>query len=48
MEKTATLIGRVLMAHIFLLSGITKITGYAGTQGYIWKPWGSRACCYRW
>jgi putative oxidoreductase len=35
MEKTATLIGRILMAHIFLLAGISKITGYAATQGWM-------------
>ena len=35
MDKYQTLIGRVLLAHIFLLAGISKITGYAGTQGYM-------------
>lgn len=35
MEKSVTLIARVLMAHIFLLAGINKIGGYAGTQGYM-------------
>jgi len=29
------LAGRILLATIFLLSGFTKITGYAGTQGYM-------------
>ena len=27
--------GRILIATIFILSGFTKITGYAGTQGYM-------------
>ena len=27
--------GRVLIAAIFILSGFSKITGYAGTQGYM-------------
>lgn len=27
--------GRVLLALIFILSGAQKITGYAGTQGYM-------------
>lgn len=27
--------GRVLLALIFILSGFQKITGYAGTQGYM-------------
>lgn len=27
--------GRVLISAIFLLSGITKMTGYAATQGYM-------------
>ncbi len=35
MEKSATLIGRILLGHIFLLAGIGKIGGYAGTQGYM-------------
>jgi putative oxidoreductase len=34
-EKTADLIGRVLLAAIFLESGINKIAGYAGTQAYM-------------
>jgi putative oxidoreductase len=29
------LTGRVLMSAIFILAGINKITGYAGTQGYM-------------
>ena len=35
MDKTLNLVGRVLMAQIFLLAGLNKITGYAGTQGYM-------------
>lgn len=35
MEKFANLVGRILLAHIFLLAGINKITGYSGTQGYM-------------
>jgi len=35
MEKYANLVGRILLAHIFLLAGINKITGYSGTQGYM-------------
>lgn len=31
----ATLIGRILLAHMFILSGIQKIGGYAGTQAYM-------------
>jgi putative oxidoreductase len=34
-EKIADLIGRILLAAIFLESGIGKIGGYAGTQGYM-------------
>jgi putative oxidoreductase len=30
-----SLVGRILIALIFILSGVTKITGYAGTQGYM-------------
>lgn len=35
MEKTLNLIGRILLAHIFILSGVNKITGYSGTQQYM-------------
>ncbi|MBI5462147.1 MAG: DoxX family protein [Gammaproteobacteria bacterium] len=35
MDKTLNLVGRILMAQIFLLAGLNKITGYAGTQGYM-------------
>ena len=35
MDKVTTLIARILMAHIFLIAGVNKIFGYAGTQGYM-------------
>ena len=35
MEKYTNLAGRILLAHIYLLAGINKITGYSGTQGYM-------------
>lgn len=38
MNKTypaAELAGRILLALMFLLAGISKITGYEGTQGYM-------------
>lgn len=35
MEKAATLIGRILLGHIFLLAGISKISGYAATAGWM-------------
>ncbi len=34
-QNGVNLIARVLLAHIFLLAGINKISGYAGTQGYM-------------
>jgi len=34
-ENSADLAGRVLLAAMFLLSGIGKISGYAGTQDYM-------------
>ena len=34
-EKSVDLIGRVLLAAMFLLAGIQKIGGYEGTQGYM-------------
>ena len=35
LEKTADLVGRVLIAVIFVKSGFEKIGGYAGTQAYM-------------
>ncbi len=35
MEKITLLIGRLLMAQIFLLAGLSKISAYEGTQGYM-------------
>jgi putative oxidoreductase len=35
MERTLNLAGRLLLAHIFLISGWGKISGYAGTQAYM-------------
>ena len=35
MQKFSNLAGRVLIAQIFLMAGINKIGGYAGTQGYM-------------
>ena len=35
MDKYANLAGRILLAHIFLLAGLNKITGYSGTQTYM-------------
>ena len=34
-EKSGELLGRILLALIFLLTGISKISGYAGTQAYM-------------
>lgn len=34
-DDTAKLIGRILLALIFVLSGWSKISGYAGTQQYM-------------
>ena len=35
MQKFSNLAGRILIAQIFLMAGISKIGGYAGTQGYM-------------
>lgn len=35
MDKFLNLAGRILLAHIFIISGYGKITGYAGTQAYM-------------
>ena len=35
MNKYSSVIARILLAHIFILAGMNKIMGYAGTQGYM-------------
>lgn len=35
MEKASLLIARIFLGHIFLLAGLSKITSYAATQGYM-------------
>jgi putative oxidoreductase len=35
MNKITNLAARILLSHIFIIAGINKITGYAGTQGYM-------------
>ena len=35
MHKFTNLVGRILIAQIFLIAGINKIGGYAATQGYM-------------
>ncbi len=35
MQKFTLLVGRILLCAIFVMSGIKKITGFAGTQQYM-------------
>jgi len=35
MNKYSSVIARILLAHIFIMAGMNKIMGYAGTQGYM-------------
>ena len=35
MNKYSSVVARILLAHIFILAGMNKIMGYAGTQGYM-------------
>lgn len=35
LQKLAMPVGRIMIAFIFVMAGIGKITGYAGTQGYM-------------
>ena len=35
MNKVIDLVGRLFLAAIFLMAGLNKISGYAGTQGYM-------------
>lgn len=34
-QNTAALLGRALLSYIFIVSGWGKVTGFAGTAGYI-------------
>jgi putative oxidoreductase len=34
-RNLADFLGRILIVAIFLISGLGKVTGYAGTQGYM-------------
>jgi putative oxidoreductase len=34
-QNYSSLVGRILISIIFLMAGISKISGYAGTQGYM-------------
>lgn len=34
MDQALNLAARLLMSHIFIISGWSKLTGYGGTQGY--------------
>jgi putative oxidoreductase len=34
-KQYGPLVGRILLAHIFVLSGYGKLTGFSGTVGYI-------------
>ncbi len=47
MKDLALLVGRVLLALMFVIAGWGKIGGYAGTQG-IWKPWACPVSSCRW
>jgi putative oxidoreductase len=35
LQNSAALVGRILLALIFIISGYAKIGGYAGTAGYM-------------
>ena len=35
MNQYSSVVARILLAHIFVLAGMNKIMGYAGTQGYM-------------
>lgn len=35
MDKYLPVVGRIMLAQIFLLTGISKIGAYAGTQAYM-------------
>ena len=35
LQSASQLSGRILVSTIFVMAGLTKITGYSGTQGYM-------------
>jgi len=35
MQDVAALVGRILLAVLFVMSGLSKLTGYAGAAGYM-------------
>ena len=35
MEKVSQFVARLFLGHIFLLAGVSKISAYEGTQGYM-------------
>ena len=35
MEKVSQFVARIFLGHIFLLAGLSKISAYEGTQGYM-------------
>jgi putative oxidoreductase len=35
MEKVSQLVARLFLGHIFLIAGVSKISAYEGTQGYM-------------
>ena len=35
LQNPLTLVGRILLALLFILAGVSKLTGFAGTVGYI-------------
>ena len=35
LQQISAPVGRVFLATIFFMSGLTKISGYTGTQGYM-------------
>lgn len=43
----AKLVGRILLALMFVLGGWSKINGYAGTQAYMGSAGVPEFCC-RW
>ena len=50
-EKFGPVVGRILLALIFLMSGINKVLNWEGTEGYmasVGMPWSPFFSSARW
>jgi len=48
LRNAAELLGRVLLALLFLVAGLGKVAAYSATVSYMAAKTVPRACCRRW